>query len=213
MLNERRNGVGEGDEKSISSLSDEDSTTSTVLNSDRPTPTSIVHIRSFSEGFYSFDKSSLSSDCSENSNERLNFFHHSKSHVSSESGVSEDIGSTEALTKLEINDNDSIHFDNKLLVDTLTSTQLTDSNDSSLSAQTTPKKCNHLSALSPDKGRLPLTNGQMFYQPPTNHKTKTLHRIIVGSATKPQRSLQADVDFDSDGSDSSVEIIRIITRL
>lgn len=62
----------------------------------------VAHLRSFSDGFYSFDKSSLSSECSDVSLERQKGFPCSRtSHLSAESGVGEEISSSEVPSKPE----------------------------------------------------------------------------------------------------------------
>ena len=208
---------------SIESLSDDDNITLTSNKSPPP----IAHARSYSDGIYSFDKSSVSSEGSEISVDRQKILR-SRNYVSAESGVGEDIGSTEALSKTDdalsglvtSSEAESSIAASQLHEPTVAScgseepcNQHLDNNSglckkssSNIQIVVTPPSANNL---------VPMKKTNIFYNPSFSCK-KDIDLVKSGKpegSLKPQHPRLADKDFESDCSDCSVEAVRIITKM
>ncbi|XP_067944101.1 protein starmaker-like [Watersipora subatra] len=158
---------------------------------------SIAHFRSFSDGFYSLDRSSLSSEGSEISLEKQKILFQTKNQLSAESGV----GSSETLNKDENQTKDEYSINNEQ--DLLSKGQLqTGTRDDEKAEDANREEPLFAKITSPSD---PSVNSSSIF-----HIEKSNKNNVEGDEVKTP---YIDKDFESDCSDASIEIIRFITHL
>lgn len=128
--------------------------------------------------------------------------------MSSESGVGEDTGSTEALSKIESPQTNGVynpHHTTKFSINELTKPVGSIASDCPITNQTDPQ------SSSAGQQLLSSQSSSIFYTPTMGHWKASNDNGAITTLSQKQPIISKD--FDSDCSDSSVEVIRIVTRL